>query len=198
MHRTSSRPAPLDFLLPSAHPTYGIDRRKDIGLPCTRPQLTPIYFEAPVKGGLRTPPADEMATAYQQPQYNNYTRRQDTVYSTPTAPVDSYGGAYSGGSGQAVAYSAANQPPPASASTLRMEVQSSQYVHSQPSSPQPAIKTSALAPSESVARRKSANSDMILPNLQIPQSINNSGGSLAEFAAQVCTEIWNLRKCILT
>jgi hypothetical protein len=128
-----------------------------------------------------------MAAAYQQPQYNNYARRQDAVYPTPKASGDSYSGAYSGGSSQVLQYSAVNQLPPVSASTLRMEVQPSQYVHSQPSSPQPTNKTSALVPSETVARRKSANSDMILPNLQIPQSINNSGGSLAEFAAQVRT-----------
>ncbi len=34
-------------------------------------------------------------------------------------------------------------------------------------------------------RRKSSTQDAILPSLQIPPSINNSKGSLAEFAAQV-------------
>lgn len=42
-----------------------------------------------------------------------------------------------------------------------------------------------MRPVEEQARRKSTNGDMIIPNLQIPSSINNSGGSLAEFAAQV-------------
>jgi len=34
-------------------------------------------------------------------------------------------------------------------------------------------------------QQRKSNNDLILPNLQIPPSINNSGGSLAEFAAQV-------------
>jgi hypothetical protein len=34
-------------------------------------------------------------------------------------------------------------------------------------------------------QQRKSNNDLILPNLQIPPSINNSRGSLAEFAAQV-------------
>ena len=183
MHRTSSRPSPLDFLSPTARPTFGINRRRDISRPLSLPQITPIYFEAPIRDGLRTPP-DEMATTYQQPHYTNYARSQDPTY-TSANTRGNYGGAYAGAHMQAIPYSAAIQPPLSSASVSRKEEQSSQYHHSQPSSPQTAHSTSALAPPEGVPRRKSTNSDMILPNLQIPPTINNSGGSLAEFAAQV-------------
>ena len=193
MHRTSARPAPLDFLLPS-NPTYGIDRRKDIGLTYPLPQLTPGYLEAPTRDGLRTPPADDMGTAYQyqHPQFNNYAGRQDATYSTGGASGGSYSGSYTGANMQGRQRSTLSQPPPASALTLRNEVQgpSSAY-NTQPPSPQPANRTDALAPPEGLPRRRSANSDMILPNLQIPSSINNSGGSLAEFAAQVRTRSMN-------
>lgn len=189
MHRTSARPVPLDFLLPS-NPTYGIDRRKDVGPSHPVPQLPSGYFEAPIRDGLRTPPADEMGTAYQyqQPQYNSYAGRQGAPYPTTGSSMSNYDGSYTGGNVQARQYTTISQPPPASASTLRNELQApSSTYNTQPPSPQPANRTDALAPPEGLPRRRSANSDMILPNLQIPSSINNSGGSLAEFAAQV----WN-------
>jgi hypothetical protein len=183
MHRTSARPAPLDFLLPSAHSTFGIDRRKDIGLPRQLPQFAPVYFEAPVREGLRTPPADDMTTAYQT-QYNDYAGRREGAYSAAGASGSNYGGPYNGAIVQSRSYSIHNQPP-ASASTLRKEVLA-QPIHTQPPSPVPANKINNLALEEQ-PRRKCATSDMIHPNLQIPSSINNSGGSLAEFAAQVFT-----------
>jgi len=182
MHRTSARPAPLHFPLPRSHSsiTYNFDRRKDIGHLHPLPNLIPGYLEAPIRDGLRTPPADDMGTTYQQPQYNSYNGRQDTTYPTPfpSAAGGSYSGTYPGTAtgGQHRAYPfPLNQPPPAS--NLRHEVR--------PVSPQLANKSNYLAPPEELPRRKSASSDMILPNLQIPTSINNSGGSLAEFAAQV-------------
>jgi hypothetical protein len=185
MHRTSARPAPLDFFLPSAHPPFGMDRRKDIGLPRSLPHFAPVYFEAPVRDGLRTPPADDMTTTYQT-QCNEYPGRRDAAYSTTGPSGSNYGGAYSGANVQSRPYSIHSQPP-ASASTLRKEVHA-QPVHTQPASPVPANTTNNLAPEEQ-PRRKNAASDMILPNLQIPSSINNSGGSLAEFAAQVLHQI---------
>lgn len=185
MHRTSARPVPLDFLLPSAHPTFGIDRRKGIGFPRQLPQFAPVYFEAPVREGLRTPPADDMTTTYPS-QYNDYAGRRDGAYSAAGASGGNYGGAYAGANVQSKPYSIHNQPP-ASASTLRKEVYA-QPVHTQPPSPVTANKINNLAPEEQ-PRRKSGTSDMIHPNLQIPSSINNSGGSLAEFAAQVNPQI---------
>jgi hypothetical protein len=171
MHRTSARPAPLDFFLPSTV-------RKDVGL-SHYPQRTPSYLEAPIRDGLRTPPADDMSTAYQYPtsQYNSYDGRQDVTYPTIGSSGSNYAG-YPGSSGQARQYSTISQP--SSASTLRNEIQASiPAYNTQPPSPQ------TLAPPEGLPRRRSANSDMIISSLQIPSSINNSGGSLAEFAAQV-------------
>jgi hypothetical protein len=185
MHRTSARPTPLDFLLPSAHSTFGTDRRKDIGHPRQLPQFAPVYFEAPVKEGLRTPPADDMTTTYQM-QYSDYAGRRDGAYSAAGASGSNYAGAYTGENVQSRPYSIHNQPP-ASASTLRKEVYA-QPIRTQPPSPVPANKINSLA-SEEQPRRKNATSDMIHPNLQIPSSINNSGGSLAEFAAQVFAQI---------
>src|SRR3954451_23055328 len=107
MHRTSARPAPLDFLLPPSHSsTYNIDRRKDIGFSTPLPNIIPGYLEAPVRDGLRTPPADDMGTTYQQPQYTNYPGRQDGTYPTPAVSGNgnSYNGLYSGAGTQHRAY----------------------------------------------------------------------------------------------
>jgi hypothetical protein len=186
MHRTSARPAPLDFLLPSVHSTFGIDRRKDIGLPRQLPQFPPVYFEAPVTDGLRTPPADDMTTTYQT-QYNDYVGRREGAYPGVGVSGSNYGGAYNGASAQSRPFSMHNQPAPAPASNLREEVPA-QPMATQPPSPVPTNKINDLA-TEEQPRKKSATSDMIHPNLQIPSSINDSGGSLAEFAAQVFTPI---------
>jgi len=196
MHQASAISASLDFLLPSSHSTYGTDRRKDIGYSLALPQLTPHYFEAPIRDGLRTPPADDMSTAYRHPQYNNYGTKHDVTYSSPVATSSNgshYSGptVYSGTNGVTRSHSVLSQPSSASvASTVRNEAQAARSIYNRQQSPQPASRKNTLAPPEGVPRRKSANSDVILPNLQIPHSINNSGGSLAEFAAQITCLFW--------
>ena len=186
MHRTATRPAPFDFLLPPTHTSYGsIDRRKDIGLLHSLPQhFTPRYLEAPVRDGLRTPPDDDMGSTAYQPQYNSYASRQDAPYADSGYHGSSTSSARAAHSRSNSALSQLSRA--SSISNYREGAPSSQTVYKQqPPSPEPAAKTHALGHSESETRGKSANSDMILPNLQIPSSINNSGGSLAEFAAQV-------------
>ncbi len=188
MYRTAERPAPLDFLLPSTHSSaYNIGRRKDL-VPHSLPHLAPTFLEAPIREGLRTPPTDDMATAYQNATYSNaYSASRNSEYLSVEAPPSSYGGTYKNGPiSEPRQYMSITQPPPASASTLRNEVQGTQPIISQPSSPEPAARTSFLS-REEPSQRKST-SDMIRPNLQIPKSISSSGGSLAEFAAQVSSE----------
>ncbi|KAF4631051.1 hypothetical protein G7Y89_g7080 [Cudoniella acicularis] len=167
-------------------------RRKDIGLPHTQVALG--YLQAPIRDGLHTPPADDMATTYQQPQYATYGNRQDSAYSVPGAASGNYIGGYRGNNNQGRPYpaphSTMNYSSQPSASNLRNEVQNPQPSYRQPSSPQPPVRSSILAPPEEEPRRRNANGDMILPNLQIPASINNSGGSLAEFAAQITCLFW--------
>ncbi|KAE8450930.1 hypothetical protein EG329_005370 [Mollisiaceae sp. DMI_Dod_QoI] len=189
MYRTSARPAPLDFLLPSAHSSYDIDRRKDIGISHPPPQLSSIYFEAPLSG-LRTPPADDMATTYQNRQYNPYPNARDSAYPPSGASASSYGGTYSGSSVQSRPYTTSSQSISSSASALRREVQGSQSLPSQPLSPASGNRSNTLAPPEDQPRRKGANGDLIRPNLQIPASICEDGGSLAEFAAQITCLFW--------
>lgn len=187
MHRTAGRPAPLDFYLPSSS-AYGTDRRKDFGV--SQSQLAPVYLEAPVRDGLRTPPGDNMGTTYQHPQYTNYAGRQEPVYSVPSVGQDSYAGAYTGSNAASRPYPTLSQPAQAPVqiptSALRNEIQNPLPPYrQQPSSPAPANKSNNLVPAAQEPRRKSTTGDVIQPNLQIPQTINNSGGSLAEFAAQV-------------
>lgn len=67
-----------------------------------------------------------------------------------------------------------------------------QYVHaysSHPSSPSQSRDVAGLY-GNSVRRRGSDNDNQIVSYLQIPSSINDSKGSLAEFAAQVSWPSW--------
>ncbi|KAJ5050601.1 uncharacterized protein L3040_002477 [Drepanopeziza brunnea f. sp. 'multigermtubi'] len=188
MYRTAARPAPLDFPLPSAPSTYQIDRRKSTGLPYTLPNPNPFYLEASSRDGLRTPPSEDMATVYQNPTCGNGYGAGRNEYLPVEAPPSNYGGSYNNGASRhSRQYVSIAQPPPASASTLRREVQGSQPINSQPPSPQPTQRTSYITHEE--PRRKSA-SEVTRPNLQIPKTISDDGGSLAEFAAQITCLFW--------
>jgi hypothetical protein len=195
MHRTSARPATLNFPFPpTPSAAFGIDQRRDIGLHSLR-QLTPQYFEAPPRDGLRTPPADDMTT-YQHAQYSEYAGRPDATYAMSGPVRNGYVDSYPPVTNmQAKAYPALGQPLPLSASTLRQEIQVPLTSHRpQPQSPQHANKT-GLAAAESMPTRKHSAGEMTTPSLKIPSSVNNSGGSLAEFAAQVipATEVaWDI------
>lgn len=178
MHRTSARPAPLNFLSSFHPPTSSISQQKDVGNWHRPSNVASGYCEPPIRDGLRTPPSDDMSTTYQPPHYNGYSSRQDPAYPAPLPTGATYSAAHAGTDAQPRPY--LSQP---AVSGLRNEVQSSQPLLSH-TSPQPSSK-SHIPTQESSSRRKSATSDMIVPNLQIPSSINNSGGSLAEFAAQV-------------
>jgi hypothetical protein len=186
MYQTSARPAPLDFPLPSAHSIYNFERRRDFSYsqPLHLPQPSSTYIHAPIRDGLRTPPSDEMATTYEPPQYSSYNNRKDAYPSAP--PSANYNSAYSGSTSHNRSYSTLSQPPlTSSTSVYRSEVQNSRPAYSQPTSPQIPNRTEQHIPSESMCQPKTTSKDAISPNLQIPRTINNSGGSLAEFAAQV-------------
>lgn len=135
-----------------------------------RPQA---YLEPPVRARLQMPPADNMnSTAYQPQQHRGYGGRQDVIYPSTAS--------YPASTGQQL-YPTNQSSRASSASAvlnLKMPAQSYPKAHS----PHNTSTTIVLAPVEETARRKSS----ILPSLQIPASINNSGGSIGEFAAQVC------------
>jgi hypothetical protein len=203
MHQIATRPAPLNFPLPHVHAAFSIDRRKDIG--ALQSQRHPVYHEALVRDGLPTPPADDMGTTYQPQQYNHYESRPDTYSNHGGASQDSYAGARSGNSTQgrqySVPHSSLNHLPPPLPSTMRNE----SHVSSHPPYRVPNLVQSApltdfvTFPRSDETRRSSSSGDVVAKSLQIPSSINNSGGSLAEFAAQVRKHMFiRCFKCILT
>ena len=190
MHRTSARPPPFDFALPHSS-AYGIDWRKDIS--------RSAYFEPSTRDGLQTPPAD-MSTTYQQAQYNDYSSRQDALFPLAGSSERGYASTYSGVNAQ---------PRPCHPSVIQSStvpnLRNDLHPSHRPSrashpisSPPQHNESNILGLPEDIPRRKGVNSDMILPNLQIPSSINNSGGSLAEFAAQVIWQNWFTWKFVLT
>jgi hypothetical protein len=194
MHRTAMRSAALGFPLPYAPTTFCVDRRKDIG--DFQSQHNPVYLKPDFRDGLPTPPVEDMGTTYQPPQYSQYPRRPDTYSNSNQGgvPQDSYASAKSGSAIQgrqySVPHSSLNQLPPPLVSNGRNDV----HVSSQPPyrvpSPVQSITSKDYDPVSTAPRseekfRSSSNADVISKSLQIPLSINNSGGSLAEFAAQV-------------
>jgi hypothetical protein len=140
----------------------------------TSSALSQVYPEPPVRDGLRTPPADDMSsTAYQPQQYRSYGGKQESVYPSTASYASSTAGQQ--------LYLTTNQPSRTSTVSTASNLSGmSAQSYSKAYSPKNAS-TAVLAPVEETARRKSG----ILPSLQIPSSINNSGGSLGEFAAQV-------------
>jgi hypothetical protein len=188
MYRTSARPAPLDFLLPAAHSGVDIDHRKDVGYSQTLPQLPPVYLEAPIRDGLRTPPADAMATTY-HPQYKfgTYNGQKDSAYPASAASTD-YVPPYHAANVPAKPYSSMNQQSSTSistsASTSRPEGHAQQHLQRHPPSPQRSSEN-ALGTAEDTSRKSSSANDHIRPSLRIPSTISKDGGSLPDFAAQV-------------
>jgi len=86
-------------------------------------------------------------------------------------------------------YNTRSQHPPVP--TLRHEVQAAGAAGStQPPSPLPASRTEMVAAPEGLPERRSTNTDVMVPNLQIPSTISTGGGSLAEFAAQITSLFW--------
>lgn len=142
-----------------------------------------FYLEAPIRNGLRTPPTDDMTTAYQNSTYSNaYSASRNSEYLSVEVPASNYGEPYHNRpSSQSRPYMSLPQPAPTSASTVRRDVQEYQP---QPPSPEPSQRTSY--PSHEEPTRRKGTTDTIRPNLQIPKTISCEGGSLAEFAAQVC------------
>ncbi|RFU31651.1 hypothetical protein B7463_g4663, partial [Scytalidium lignicola] len=191
MYQAPARQVSLDFPLYSAYSSHNIDRRKDTGIvpPCGS-QQTPIYLEAPIRAGLRTPPEDDMSTTYQYPPYQNFANKQDAAYASMTAAGSGYAGSsaqYISSSTQPRPYSSLNYTSQHSSTSISKPlVQDSLPPYNKPPSPEPSSRSNTLAPSESVSRRKGT----VVPNLQIPSTITSSGGSLAEFAAQITCLFW--------
>lgn len=136
-----------------------------------------------------------MGSIYQPPQYPNPASRQSNPYSIPSIS-QSYGGGYATTTPRQ--YRSVSQTAPitsqVSTSALRSELQHPLPPYRQqlpsPTLPLPSNGLNALPEVTEQPRKKSTNGDMILPNLRIPLSINSSGGSLAEFAAQITCLFW--------
>ncbi|KAF7862747.1 hypothetical protein EAF04_007619 [Stromatinia cepivora] len=196
MHQTSVRPASFSFLLPPTPQTpFGIDRRKDVGFPLTLPQINQSgYIEAPVRVGLRTPPEDDMHATYPGPQYPHYKSRQNETY--PESLNVSRTGDYEGSAIQSRIPQALGDPIHRVAKIA--EPSQPEVAYTWPpvkeKHPSESFYATALTTLESESTRKpqakKPTTDTIHPSLQIPKSINDSGGSLAEFAAQITCLFW--------
>lgn len=184
MHCTASTTDSLRFPLPHAHAAFDADRRKDFDIVQSLPN--PAYLQSVVRGGLPTPPADEMGTTYQQPPYNQYGNRTHTYAGRGGISQPSYAGR--GHERQySVPHSSLNRLPPPLAYVGNEGHIPSLLPYRAPSP----VQSTSLAPlttfirTEQPIRQSSNTGDVVSKSLQIPASINNSGGSLAEFAALV-------------
>lgn len=128
-----------------------------------------------------------MAMTYQQPQYNGYAARQDGAFANVGSGT-SYVPPYYGTTTYQRSSSNLSQLPSSSSNTNpRQDSEISRPLYSRPTSPE--VLANHRKPVEEMNLKKTNSSDSILPNLQIPRTINTSGGSLAEFAAQVGLEV---------
>ncbi|ESZ98371.1 hypothetical protein SBOR_1249 [Sclerotinia borealis F-4128] len=193
MHQTLVRPAPFSFLLPPTPQTpFGTDRRKDVGYLPTLPQINQSgYLEAPVRVGLRTPPEDDMHATYPAPRYQNYKSRQEETYPgmTNVSKTSDHDGPPTQQSPRLPArkLSETTEPPQSRVPYSWIPVEG----HDTTNSFQPVVPTSLESESTRKPQAKRpSNTDTIHPRLQIPKSINHSGGSLAEFAAQITCLFW--------
>lgn len=180
MHPTLTANQPLDFLLPLAHqpykpPTYrSHQERQEYGNHPPNSIRSPDrgVCTAPSRVGLHTPP-EEMTGANFNPHpplhYGSH------LQSNGNFPKPHSGFNITGFGGF-----------PAASFTGTSQIV--ENVHSGP--PNPSGRKDLSAPPEQLQRRRSpCSNNSIVSYLQIPSSINDSKGSLAEFAAQV----WTLR-----
>lgn len=138
------------------------------------PHLPTIYIDAPVRNGLRTPPTDDMnSTASYLQQSSSWSgRAEKSGHHTNLAVIPH-------------PYSTSVQQQQGPAVSALSSVTGNLFLsYPQKCSPQ-STGTVVFAPEE-VEHRKS----VILPSLQIPASVNTSGGSLGEFAAQITCLFW--------
>ena len=139
-------------------------------------------WTAPWRAGLPTPPSDMMNGV----AYNTFLPLPAaTANSASSSSSNSYDGTYNGKQNGLSLHPYSRFPgssfdPASSAASSSMAVSTSR-----PSSYVP----KTVPPTESVSQRKST-SNSIPSYLQIPPSISDSKGSLAEFAAQVRSPFW--------
>lgn len=131
--------------------------------PSQKIPLETTYCAVPFRDGLPTPPGDMTGVAYNTAAASNYA---DKPYGVP---VHSYS---------------------------KVPTMPHAHVDSLPASPTPVGKNRSYAPAAKdptatdTADRKKSTESSIAPYLQIPSSINDSKGSLAEFAAQITCLFW--------
>ncbi|QSZ37240.1 hypothetical protein DSL72_009334 [Monilinia vaccinii-corymbosi] len=201
MHQTLVRPAPFSFRVPpTPQSPLGIERRKELGYLPTLPQISQSgYIEAPVRVGLRTPPEDDMHGTCSEPQYHTFKSRQNETYPAPVSVgrTTDYDGSAIRSRQPTLIQEASGAPPSTIARSKDFSQQDVPFswpaINEKPQADP--FHPAALSALESESTRKPqakkpSNTDSILPNLRIPKSINDSGGSLAEFAAQITCLFW--------
>ncbi|KZF26732.1 hypothetical protein L228DRAFT_265102 [Xylona heveae TC161] len=179
MYQPFSSNPPLDFLAPAVHSTYdslhGIETAERSSRPKTwyssSSNQTPT-----VAGGVRTPPEDMNGSKINNLVPLSYGGRSyNTLKNAYLTPIKSH--------------RLSNPPTRVPSKTIPGYYNGNVSVvnsSSQPSSPS----SRRTAPSESAQRRRSSSASSIISYLQIPSSINNSKGSLADFAAGITCLFW--------
>jgi hypothetical protein len=146
--------------------------------------------------GIRTPPTDDMSTAYHASQLSSYDNHVVPAYSSGLGPT----GRPTAASSEAVEHSQHSRYPTSnvylstsSQSLLRNDVSSAlgqqrgpASRHStRPSTPMSGGTAMGSQHTDNTSRRGSQA--VTGSSLQIPSTISPNGGSISDFAAQVCT-----------
>ncbi|KAI9649378.1 hypothetical protein NHQ30_001953 [Ciborinia camelliae] len=175
-------------LPPTPSTPHWIDRRNDVGYSPRIPQINQSRFiKGSVSVGLRTPPEDDMHSAYQ-----NYKSRPDENFPEPVniGRKDNYDGSAMQSRKPSPVPQASGAPAPRISNVNRevpfvwpsvKEENQAGTFHST---------ASTTLESEST-RKPQAKNSIMHPNLKIPESIGDGyGNSLHEFAAQITCLFW--------
>ncbi|CAM1509860.1 Fc.00g001950.m01.CDS01 [Cosmosporella sp. VM-42] len=200
-------PPPTSNFLPSPVYSFG-SRRALLPPPSTSlPKLPPLTQKLALLGsGLRTPPVDEMSTAFQPSlaSYDNhaihsYGSSMAHAHRTKAIANDTRNSQYYRYPTQQQHYQQQHQGQPQQQPLLASNPQqrsgsfSSTHVASttrnttQPSTP--GSETVVGASSEGTLSRRGSES-LVFHSLQIPKCISPTGGNLADFAAQMTCLFW--------
>ncbi|KAI9836969.1 MAG: hypothetical protein M1837_003145 [Sclerophora amabilis] len=195
MHQSLSSNRPLDFLLPFAHQQYYQPYQHGASAPPPREALRAITNSAesaalpaashlpvaPTRSGLHTPPL-EMSGA---PPHDTFLPSHHG-----SQPHNSINGGPNGTTAKPLhSTSSSVDVPHRHDPQFSLSSNSSQVPHHRPSHAH-SRQGSLSRLDMSQQRKKGPTDNSIVPSLQIPPTINNSKGSLAEFAAQITCLFW--------
>ncbi|KAM0245162.1 hypothetical protein ACHAQJ_010631, partial [Trichoderma viride] len=192
-------PSTSHLLLPLS-PSFSFDCRRPVLPPLSfaLPQPPPLthdtahqYLHQHSTNGLRTPPVDEMSTTYHQQVPATYDSHALRNYASAIAHP-SRAKAMAATAANDARFVAAEYGRYASLQQHQMPYSQSRNapLHSTPSDQSTKSTPASVVSAKDAISSRRGSETLIYHSLQIPRCISSSGGSLADFAAQMTCLFW--------